>query len=122
MARGGDRLTFGNGGAFMHDTRREVEQYLARGRTRLKGSLLLYAKAPIAIGLTVASWAVLVFARPGGCGGLLCLAGLMLGALLTAFCVQHDANHGAYFRRAATTTCSAGRRTRCSASRATPGA
>ena len=22
----------------------------------------------------------------------------MLGALLTAFCVQHDANHGAYFR------------------------
>ena len=83
----------------MQDTRREVEQYLARGRTRLKGSLLLFAKAPVAIGLTVASWAVLVFLRPGVAVGVLCLAGLILGALLTAFCVQHDANHGAYFRR-----------------------
>ena len=99
MAIAGDRLTFGNGGAFMQDTRREVEQYLARGRTRLKGSLLLFAKVPVAIGLTVASWAVLVFVRPGVAGALLCLAGLILGALLTAFCVQHDANHGAYFRR-----------------------
>ena len=42
MATGGDRLTFGSGGAFMQDTRREVEQYLARGHTRLKGSLLLF--------------------------------------------------------------------------------
>ena len=83
----------------MQDTRREVEQYLARGRTRLKGSLLLFAKVPVAIGLTVASWAVLIFVRPGVAGALLCLAGLILGALLTAFCVQHDANHGAYFRR-----------------------
>ena len=83
----------------MQDTRREVEQYLARGRTRLNGLLLLYAKAPVAIGITVASWAVLVFVQPGLVVGLLCLAGLSLGALLTAFCVQHDANHGAYFRR-----------------------
>ena len=99
MAIGGDRLTFANGGAFMQDTRREVEQYLARGRTRLKGSLLLFAKVPVAIGLTIASWAVLIFVQPGVAGALFCLAGLVLGALLTAFCVQHDANHGAYFRR-----------------------
>jgi len=83
----------------MQDTRHEVEQYLARRRTRLKGSLLLFAKVPVSIGLTAASWAVLVFARPGVAGALICLAGLILGALLTAFCVQHDANHGAYFRR-----------------------
>jgi len=99
MAVGAEKLTFGNGGAFMQETRREVEQYLARGRTRLKGTLLLYAKAPVAIGLTAASWAVLVFVQPGVAVGFLCLAGLVLGALLTAFCVQHDANHGAYFRR-----------------------
>jgi linoleoyl-CoA desaturase len=36
--------------------------------------------------------------RPGFWLGLLCLVGLMAGAILTAFCVQHDANHGAYFR------------------------
>ena len=99
MAVRAEKLTFGNGGAFMQETRREVEQYLARGRTRLKGTLLLYAKAPVAIGLTAVSWAVLVFVRPGVAVGFLCLAGLVLGALLTAFCVQHDANHGAYFRR-----------------------
>ena len=99
MSVGAEKLTFGKGGAFMQETRFEVEQYLAHGRTRLTGSLLLFAKAPLAIGLTAASWAVLVFVQPGVMGGLLCLTGLVLGALLTAFCVQHDANHGAYFRR-----------------------
>ena len=93
------RLTFTASGSFMQDTRREVEQYLARGRTRLHGLVLLYAKAPVAVGITAGSWAVLVFVQPGLVLGLLCLAGLSLGALLTAFCVQHDANHGAYFRR-----------------------
>ena len=29
----------------------------------------------------------------------LCLLGLVVGATLIAFCVQHDANHGAYFRQ-----------------------
>jgi len=47
MAVDVQKLTFGNGGAFMQETRREVEQYLARGRTRLRGSLLLFAKTPV---------------------------------------------------------------------------
>jgi linoleoyl-CoA desaturase len=93
------KVAFDNGGAFIRETRREVEQYLGRGSTRLNGLLLLYAKAPVAIGLTAASWTVLVLARPGLIAGFLCLAGLVLGVMLTAFCVQHDANHGAYFRR-----------------------
>ena len=65
----------------------------------MKGSLLLYAKAPVAFGLTAASWAVLVFVQPSVVLGCLCLLGLVVGGLLTAFCVQHDANHGAYFRQ-----------------------
>lgn len=93
------KVAFDNGGAFIRDTRREVEAYLARGRTRVRGALLLYAKAPVALGLTAVSWAVLVFVRPGAVVAALCLAGLATGAMLTAFCVQHDANHGAYFRR-----------------------
>jgi Fatty acid desaturase len=27
-----------------------------------------------------------------------CLGGLLAGATLVAFCVQHDANHGSYFK------------------------
>ena len=41
---------------------------------------------------------MLIVVRPGVWGGLLALAGLVVGTILIAFCVQHDANHGAYFR------------------------
>ena len=98
MAVSVEKVVFDNGGAFMEETRREVDTYLASGRTRLWGSLLLYAKAPVAIGLTATSWALLIFLRPSVVVAFLCLGGLVLGALLTAFCVQHDANHGSYFR------------------------
>ena len=93
------KITFEKGGAFIRETRSEVEAYLASKGTRVKGSLQLYLKAPIALGLTAVSWAVLVFVQPGLLVALLCLFGLIAGATLTAFCVQHDANHGAYFRR-----------------------
>ena len=65
MTSGAAKLAFDNGGAFIRETRREVEQYLSRGRTRLKGAALLYAKAPIALALTAVSWGVLMFVRPG---------------------------------------------------------
>ena len=52
-----------------------------------------------AFGLMVASWTTLIFLSPGVWLGLLCLVGLAAGATLTAFCVQHDANHGAYFTK-----------------------
>jgi linoleoyl-CoA desaturase len=93
------KVAFDNGGAFIQDTRREVEQYLARPRTRVTGAIRLYAKAPVALALTAVSWATLVFLHPGVIAGLLCLVGLVLGAMLTAFCVQHDANHGAFFKK-----------------------
>ncbi len=99
MATAATKLSFDNGGAFIDETRREVEQYLARGSTRLKGAVSLYAKAPIALALTAVSWAVLIFASPGIFVMALGLLGLIVGAMLTAFCVQHDANHGAYFKR-----------------------
>ena len=65
MKAAAPKLAFDNGGAFIQDTRREVEQYLARGSTRLKGAIHLYAKAPIALALTAISWSVLIFATPG---------------------------------------------------------
>ena len=88
------KVTFESGGAFVRETRREVEAYLASRRTRVWGSVRLYTKAPVALGLLALSWSVLVLAHPGPVVGVACLGGLTLGALLTAFCVQHDANHG----------------------------
>jgi linoleoyl-CoA desaturase len=99
MSGAAPKLAFDNGGAFIRETRAEVEAYLARGSTRLRGAILLYAKAPIALALTAISWSILIFIQPGVIVGLLCLVGLVLGAMLTAFCVQHDANHGSYFKQ-----------------------
>jgi linoleoyl-CoA desaturase len=98
MSTPAPKVTFENGGAFIRETRSEVEAYLASRPTRVRGALQLYAKAPVALGLTVGPWAVLLFVRPGLAGGLLCLLALAVGATLTGFCIQHDANHGAYFR------------------------
>jgi linoleoyl-CoA desaturase len=92
------RVSFDNGGDFIRETRRDVEQYLQPRWTRARGHLLLYAKTVVAFGLTVAAWTLLMFGSPGLWLGLLCLTGLIGGSMLTAFCVQHDANHGAYFR------------------------
>jgi len=82
----------------VREVRSEVELYLRSRRTRLRGRLELYAKSVVALPLLLVSWALLVFVRPGPLLGLLCLLGCVLGAVLTGFCVQHDANHGAYFR------------------------
>jgi linoleoyl-CoA desaturase len=94
----GEKVVFESGGEFIRETRREVALYLADARTRRTGALRLYAKTPIAIGLTVASWTLLLVLRPVVAVVVPCLAGLVLGGILTAFCVQHDANHGATFR------------------------
>ena len=91
------KLAFDNGGAFIQDTRREVEQYLSRGRTRVKGAAALREGAHRArADRVLVDGADLL--HPGLLA-LLCLVGLVLGATLTAFCVQHDANHGAYFKQ-----------------------
>ena len=92
------KLSFENGGEFIRDTRREVELYLGSRPARLRGRAQLYAKTVVAFVVFVASWISLVLVRPGLPLGLLSLAGLTLATILIGFCVQHDANHGAYFR------------------------
>ena len=93
-----DRVSFENGGAFVRDTRREVEEYLADRRVLVGGRRRLQAKAVVALVLTAVSWAVLMFASPGLVLGVVCFLGLVVGTALVAFCVMHDANHGAFFR------------------------
>jgi linoleoyl-CoA desaturase len=91
------RPSFGSGGDFILDTRREVEAYLESGRVRMRAHQKLYAKTFVAFALWAASWGTLIFAHPGVLLGVLALLGLTFATVLIAFCVQHDANHGAYF-------------------------
>jgi linoleoyl-CoA desaturase len=98
-AGSGDRISFESGGDFMRETRAEVEAYLADGSVRRAASLRFYVKAPIAFGLIALSWALLLFAPGGWVQTPLEFAALVVGSILTGFCVQHDANHGAAFRK-----------------------
>jgi len=92
------KLAFESGGRFIRDTRSEVEAYLADRRTRRRGQIQLYAKAPVGLGLMVASWSLLLFAPHSLLLGVPLLAGMVLATMIIAFSVQHDANHGAYTR------------------------
>ncbi len=87
------KATFGSGGEFLREIRVEVERLTANRR---RAAWSLYLKAPIAVGVLALSWLVLLVARPHGAAAGLCILGLATGATLIAFCVQHDANHGAY--------------------------
>ena len=92
------KLSFDKGGDFILETRREVDAYLASRGTGLRGRLQLYAKTVVAFAVWAASWTAIVFVRPGVAFGIVALLGLAAGTILIGFCVQHDANHGAYFR------------------------
>ena len=71
------KVVFEGGGAFLRETRREVELYFSDARTRRSGILRLYVKAAIALVATVVrgracSWRPTV---PGG-RRLLCRSGV----------------------------------------------
>lgn len=93
------KLSFASGGAFLDDTRREVAEYLAEPGVEAAGRRRLYAKGLAAFALMGGSWAALMFAPVGLYLGVLSFLGLLVGTMLVAFCVMHDANHGAYFGR-----------------------
>jgi hypothetical protein len=57
-----EKVTFQTGGAFLRDTRVEVERLLSAPQARLRATRRLYFKAPIAVGLILSSWTVLLFA------------------------------------------------------------
>jgi linoleoyl-CoA desaturase len=93
------KVAFASGGAFLDDVRREVDAYLADPAVARRGRRALFLKAVVAIGLMGLGWSGLMLASPGPFLAAACLVALTLGAMLTAFSVQHDANHGAFFRR-----------------------
>ena len=93
------KVSFDNGGEFIRQTRRDVEEYLSARRVRARGRAQLYAKGVVAFAVLLGSWLMLMVGHPGVWLGLLSFAGLIFGTSLTAFSVMHDANHGAYFRK-----------------------
>ena len=92
------KLSFDNGGDFIRDVRREVEDRLADGRLHARGRRQLRVKTAVSFALCAACWSTLIFAQAGIALRVVCFLGLIAGTALVAFCVMHDANHGAYFR------------------------
>jgi linoleoyl-CoA desaturase len=93
----GRRPSFTSGGEVFREIQRDVEAVLSRKGIRTRALVQLHLKTVIALSLPVLAWIVLMTASPGLVLGLACLVVLALGAMLVAFCVQHDANHGASF-------------------------
>jgi len=93
------RPLFDSGGAFLDDTRKEVAAYLAETGVSAAGRRRLYTKGFLAFALAGGSWTALMVASPGPYAGAALYLGLLVGTMLVAFCVMHDANHGAHFRR-----------------------
>jgi linoleoyl-CoA desaturase len=91
------KVSFAKGCDFLRETRQEVDAYLASPGVTSAGRRRLYLKAPIAIGVLALSWALLIFFDPGALLTAICLLGVAFGAMLAAFAVHHDANHGSYF-------------------------
>ncbi len=92
------RPVFASGGAFLRATRRDVDAYLADDAIRARGLRRLRSKAALAVSLIGAGWLTVIL-RPGPLLSVLALLVLDAGVLLTAVCVAHDANHGAFFGR-----------------------
>ena len=91
------RPSFTSGGDVFREIQQDVEAVLARRGTRTRAYIKLWAKAIIAVTVTITAWTVLVTGSRGIVIGIACLLALGLGAMLIGFCVQHDANHGASF-------------------------
>jgi linoleoyl-CoA desaturase len=91
-------MRFRNSGAFTRDLRSEVDHLLAKHPELLRRARReLALKASAAAVLMVGSYlSLLLFHLGVGLLGL-ALVGLVLGAVLAGFCVQHDANHLATF-------------------------
>jgi linoleoyl-CoA desaturase len=94
----GRRPSFTSGGEVFREIQRDVEAVLARKGIRTRALIQLHLKTVIAVLLPIIGWIVLMTTSPGVLLGIGCLLVVGLGAMLVAFCVQHDANHGASFR------------------------
>ena len=91
------RPSFASGGEVFREIQRDVEAVLARKGLRTRALVQLHLKTVIAVSLPIVGWIVLMTASPGLILGIACLFVVAIGAMLVAFCVQHDANHGASF-------------------------
>jgi linoleoyl-CoA desaturase len=91
-------MKFRNNGAFTSDLRNAVDQYLAmHPRLLSRARRELAVKAVTAALMMVGSYLSLLLFHLGIELVGMALVGLILGAILAGFCVQHDANHLATF-------------------------
>src|SRR6266480_2276369 len=93
-------MKFRNNGEFTSDLRNEVDRLLAMHPELLRRARReLAVKAVTAALLIVGAYLSLLLLHLDRELFVLALVGVILGAILAGFCVQHDANHQAAFSR-----------------------
>jgi linoleoyl-CoA desaturase len=83
---------------FRAELDRRVADYFARTGRSPQGDWRMYLKTGLMLAWMGGSYALLVFAATTPWQGVLAAASLALAIAGVGFCIQHDANHGAYSR------------------------
>ena len=78
---------------------RRVDEYFEASARARHGGWPIAVKIAAMLSWLVLSWVLLMFADPGPWLAALLSVSIGLAVAGVGFCVMHDANHGAYFRR-----------------------
>jgi linoleoyl-CoA desaturase len=97
----GAKLKFADDQGFHAEVKRRVQAYFERAALSQRDSPRMYAKTAVLLLWFAASYGLLVFVATSWWLGALLSLSLALAMAGIGFCVQHDANHGAYSNRGA---------------------
>jgi len=95
------KVKFGRDGGFHAELKHRVAEYFRESGRSPQGGLRMYVKSGTILLWFAASYALLVFAASTWWQAALLSLSLSLAIAGTGFAIQHDANHGAYSRKAA---------------------
>lgn len=90
------KLKFAGDTGFHREVKRRVRQYFEESRRSPRDCPRMYLKTGVLLFWFGASYALLVFAATAWWQGVLLSVSLALSMAGIGFCIQHDANHGAY--------------------------
>lgn len=93
---GSGKLTFAADTGFLGEVKRRVFEYFEHSGLSPRDSPRMFVKTAVLLLWFGASYALLVFAAATWWQAALLSCSLALAAAGIGFCVQHDANHGAY--------------------------
>jgi linoleoyl-CoA desaturase len=93
-----DRPRFDSDDGFRRELERRVDAHFETTGASMHGGWRMLAKAGLIFAWFAASWLLLVLVADAWWQGVLLAGSLALSIAAIGFCVQHDANHGAFSR------------------------